>query len=185
MKFVTKKQKNRYALYSLIGSVISINIVIGGILFMMIFEEGINRLRLDDFLAICFYLFLPTLLNLYLINYIFWQIRGYEIIEMSEKTLLIKKLGKIFKHNTVIPLYKIKKIEEQEYNPPRFGDSIWQNSFRIAEFTGEAGGRIKVTYNVKILGFNLKNVIELGQGLSEEEAHLYVQQMNEILSNKQ
>ena len=135
------------------------------------------------FIVYCLLFILPLILvNLYFVNYIFWQIRGYEVIELTAKALSITRKGKLFKDSSIIPMYAIEKIEEnKKYAPTKFGNSIWRNPFLISKIVGEEGGRIRVIYNTKIIGFRLKIAIDFGQGLSKEEAYLYVKQMNEIV----
>jgi len=181
MKIIIKKEKSCFALIQLFAILILFNSVIAFIVFVSLTNVVFEFLSVEDLLTICILLFLPLSFNLYILNYIFWQIRGYEIVEMTENTLSIKRIGKIFKDNSIIPLYKIEKIEEQEYQPIEFGTSIWINPFEFSKIIGETGGRIKVTYNAKAICYSFKIAIDFGLGLSKEDAHLYVQQMNKIL----
>lgn len=181
MKIIIRKKKNLYALSLLFSIIILVDIVAGGIIWIIL-ENGVNSF--DYLLIIGLLFFLPLLFNLYLINYIFWQIRGYEIVELTEKILSIERKGKLFKDSSSIPVNKIEKIKEQKYDPTS-GSPFWTHPFEFSKVIGEEGGRIRVIYNAKIIGYSFKIASDFGQGLSKEEAHLYVQQMNKILSGQQ
>ena len=181
MKVIIRKKKSSYALFQLFGILILVDLVIGFIIFTSFQYDGISGF--DELLVGFIFLSLPLLLNLYLINYIFWQLRGYEIVEMNEKTLSIKRMGKLFNDSSMISTNKIELIKDQKkYDPSKFGDSIWINPFLFSEIAGEEGGKIRVIYKTKIFGFSFKISTFFGQGLSNEEALMYVQQMNKILS---
>ena len=183
MKVVIRKQKSRFSLFMLIMSFTSLNIIVGGNIVFFILNERIS-IRIDELPIICLFLLVTFLINLYIINYIIWQIRGYEIIEMSEEMLSIKRKGKLFHDSSTISINKIVKVEEHKYEPPTFASS-WHNPFMVSKMSGEEGGRIRVIYNTKFLVFRFKIATDFGQGLSKEEACIYVKQMNDILSNRQ
>ena len=113
-------------------------IEIGVIIFIALSQVNFKLISLGNLFITClFFIFLPLLFDLYILNYIFWQVRGYEVVEITEKTLSIKKKGKIFKDNFIIPLYKIKDIREQEYKAIEFGTSIWIKPWEFSDVIGE------------------------------------------------
>ena len=183
MRVIIRKKMSYYSVCTLFTIIIVLDLIIGSFIVTLLEVSDIRRF--DDLLTICLLIFLLLLVNLYLINYIVWQFRGCETVEMTDKILSIKRSGKLFNDNSIISINKIEKIKEQEkYDPSKFSSSIWRNPFMFSKITGEEGGKIRVIYNTKVICFKFKIALDFGQGLSKEEARLYIQMMNEILSEK-
>ncbi|MDR0830367.1 MAG: hypothetical protein LBN95_09720 [Prevotellaceae bacterium] len=186
MKYIITKQKSRFALFVLysfaapmfIASIVSI-VIFCNLIFAIIADgfNGFDNLyfSIGTFLEMFFSVAL-IYIEFYLINYIFWQYRGYEEIEMNDKELIISRKGKIIDDKIAISLNEIKSIEEQYYEPETFFSSIWNTPARFSRTIGEIGGRILVRYGKKI-----KWKIDFGLGLTKEDAKKYVQEMNDIL----
>jgi len=60
------------------------------------------------------------LLGFFILDWILWQIKGFELIRMNNETLTIKKKGKIFSIPEKLNLSQIKNIYLKEYKATTF-----------------------------------------------------------------
>ena len=113
---------------------------------------------------------------LFIVNLILWQFFGYEDVELNGEVFIIHKKGKLINNKFKIPTLKIYSITTQDFEPIKLGSHIFRNPFRFSAEIGEVGGKILIKY-----GRNGKFKTDFGSGLTEKEAKLYVQEMNDFL----
>ncbi len=171
MKFIVHKRKSWYALFNLFVLLLIPIVALTGLILLSIKSHS----SLLDPIAFII-IFLLSWFGFYILNYIFWQFRGYEEIEFNEKELVIWRRGKLKSDKLRIPISSIQTIQEQDYKPINYGERIFRNPFLFSKLIGETGGRILVRY-----GKRIKYKVDFGLGLTPKEAKLYVEQMNEIL----
>jgi hypothetical protein len=123
-------------------------------------------------IIICFLLYA----DFFALDYIFWNFRGYEEVEMNDREITIKNRGKLKEKRIVISLSNIISIQEQDYERKTFFSPPFQTPTGFSNAIGEIGGRIYVIYKEK-----KEKKIEFGLGLTEDEASIYVKQFNDIL----
>lgn len=171
MKFIIRKRKSWYALANLFFILLAVMAVLTIIVVLII--NGFN-----SFSELSWLIILLIGFGLFIMNYIFWQYRGYEEIELNEKEFIVGRKGKLINDKFKILTSTIHSIKEQEYEPVTYTTTIFRNPFLFSKAIGETGGRILVRY-----GKNGKYKIDFGLGLTPDEAKLYVQQMNELLDS--
>lgn len=171
MKYIIKNKKNWHGITILFILLAFPTLV----LMSMIIESNyisIKEALLDSWLIIIILIGF----DLYFLDCIFWQFKGYEDVEINTKELIIKRKGKILKDKFSIPISSIYSVQMQEYEPVTFFSMIFRNPLLFSKAIGETGGRILVLY-----GKNGKHKIDFGLGLTHSEAKLYVKQMTELL----
>lgn len=104
-------------------------------------------------------------LALYVLDIIIWKIRGYEILEMDNRELIVKKRGKLFPTRNIISIIEIEKIQVKDY-PKKFSNLFLR-------LVGTKGGKINIRY--------LGRDIYAGQGLTSEKAYALEKKMNNLL----
>ncbi len=171
MKYIIKKRKSWYALANLFFILLAL---ITALIIIIILIVN----RFNSVLELSWLIILLIGFGLYIMNYIFWQFRGYEEVEINEKEFIIRRKGKLINDKFKIPTSTIHSIQEQEYEPITYTTTIFRNPFLFSKAIGETGGRILAKY-----GETGKYKIDFGLGLTPEEAKLYVQQMNEVLDS--
>lgn len=145
------------------------------VLFSMVIESNyisIKEALLDSWLI----LLILIGFDLYLLDCILWQFKGYEDVEINNKELIVRRKGKIITDKFSIPISSIYSIQMQEYEPVNFFTTIFRNPLLFSKVIGETGGRILVLF-----GKNGKHKIDFGLGLTHSEAKLYVQQITDLL----
>ncbi|HOF15622.1 MAG TPA: hypothetical protein PLF32_02275 [Bacteroidales bacterium] len=120
--------------------------------------------KISDFLIVSVVL---ILVSLFVLDLILWQIKGYEFIEMNEKTLTIRKKGKIFNIPEKINLTQINDIHLENYKA-----TFFTLFFKIMDIEG---GKICIDSS--------DGRIYMGQSLTDKEALRYINEMNEFLSS--
>jgi hypothetical protein len=151
-----------------------IGAIISGIygIFVFFFIILIFLLFINDFFSstptlplILFALFVLILLGFWIIDTFLWQIKGYEIIEIIDKVLIIRKKGKLFASKKEVSFFEIDKIQVKNYPT-----TVFNVFYKIM---GIKGGKI----NIKYLGREMY----IGQGLTDQEAFEYVEALNKLL----
>ena len=177
--FYTKVPTNYFGIFLLFLMFIGVSCILCvsvfafiGSLFGPIYIDIISLL-----LSLLFLLWISLLVyaDLFAIDYILWNIKGYEEVNMDERELIIRKKGMLMKSNISIKLSEIESIQEQNIQET-WRTLLIQNTGRFSRIIGETGGKILVKY-----GKNGKWKIDFGLGLSDSEAKIYVEQMNNIL----
>ena len=171
MKYIIKKRKSWYALTNLLFILLALITALTIITVLIV--NGFNSI-----LELSWLIILIIGFGLYIMNYIFWQFRGYEEVELNDKEFIIRRKGKLINDKFKILTSTIYSIQEQEYEPVTYTTTIFRNPFLFSKAIGETGGRVLVRY-----GKDGKNKIDFGLGLTVDEAKLYVQQMNKILDS--
>lgn len=186
MEIIIKKNKNGFSLMKLFELLFFIT----SLFLISTFVFVVNFLHFDILLFdwkvffsillyLCWLLFLCFFV-FFIINSIFWQFRGFEVVEIDTESLLIKRRGQLVKDVVTIPLNEIISIDQQKYIPVTFKNRFSGNPFSFSRTIGEIGGHIKITYQKK-----KKKTIEFGFGLSKEEAFHFIEQMKEILEQQE
>jgi len=174
ISLIIKKKTSYYALWNLFLLLAAPAMPI----FMMISFSIDAKDTLLDVLKETWFVFLILILfALYPLDYIFWQIKGYEQVEFDINKFTRTRRGKIFRNKFIIHTTDIFSIEEQAYYPETFTSSFFRNPLLLSKTIGETGGRILIRY-----GKNGKHKFDFGLGLTSEEARIYVEEMNKVLS---
>ncbi len=186
MSITIKKRKNWYAFILLAIFSLLLNYIVLSFIYAFILEDisisEITSRSIKETLIIG----LPLiLLDVYLIDRMVWQISGYEQVEVSDNTLIIKKRGKILRYTLRIPFSDIKEVEQQDYQRIGCLSSIWVNPFGASDDIEETGGRVKVTFTEKILFWRATTKLAFGLGFTAEKASGCVEQLKKHLQDYQ
>jgi flagellar biosynthesis protein FliQ len=174
MRYIIKNKANWYAIFNLL-LLLLIPILIVGVFIALSFASNtpIYELSIFEFIS----LLIVIAFGLFIVNWIVWQLNGYEEVTLDEMELFIQRKGKLVNEKFRIKTAIIQTIEEHEYMPITFGSRILRNPFLFSKLIGESGGRIIVKY-----GINKMNKVVFGLGLTPEEARAIVKDMNVFLS---
>lgn len=173
MKFIIKNKTNWYAIVNLL-ILLMIPIFILAIFIALSIASNIPIYKLSLYESI--FLLIVTGFGFYILNWILWQLKGYEEIEFNKDELIIKRKGKLINDKLKIQTSIIQMFEEQAYTPIGIDTYMFRNPLLFSRLIGESGGRILVKY-----GRKKKNKVNFGLGLTPEEARTYAKQMNDIL----
>jgi len=102
-----------------------------------------------------------------ILDFILWQIRGYEYIKIDNTYMTIKKRGKIFKSTNIVNLSDIDDIYLQDYRTTLYTLFI--------RMMGIRGGKICIEY--------LGRKTYIGQSLTNKEAVENIEHLKTALSN--
>lgn len=106
-------------------------------------------------------------LGTFILDWIFWQIRGYEYIKIDNTTITIKKGGKIFNSTNIVSLSDVDNICLEDYRTTIYTLFI--------KTIGIKGGKICIEY--------LGRKIYIGQSLTDKEAVENIEDLKIAFSN--
>jgi hypothetical protein len=113
--------------------------------------EIIYDKKTSDFLIVFIVL---VFIGILILDWIMWQLRGYECIKTDNLTLTIKKGGKIFSSSKIINLFDIDNIYLEDYRT--------RLNTLFVKIIGIRGGKICIEY--------LGRKTYIGQSLTDKEA---------------
>ncbi|HBN05861.1 MAG TPA: hypothetical protein DD434_08765 [Bacteroidales bacterium] len=102
-----------------------------------------------------------------ILDFILWQIRGYEYIKIDNTSITIKKRGKIFNTTNIINLSDVDDIYLQEFKTTLFT--------LFLKMMGIRGGKICIEY--------LGRKTYIGQSLTNKEAVENIDELKKKLEN--
>lgn len=111
-------------------------------------------------------IFVPILLILsaiWYLDFIIWQVRGFEVISMDDDDLIIKKRGKLFNSKVMININDIENIEISKF---KLRYLLFNNHY----FSAFGVGKICVRY--------LGRSYRFGYGISKDEALRHIEEIN-------
>lgn len=119
-------------------------------------------------------IFVPIFLIMFAIwflDFILWQVRGYEVISMDDDDLIIKKRGKLFNSKMMININDIENIEVSKF---KLRYLLFNNLY----FSAFGVGKICVRY--------LGRSYRFGYGITKDDAKEYIEEINaNILQTKE
>jgi len=135
-----------------------------GLILTIIYGLYTTPSRINDFIIIVGFMIIGFLLGF---DYINWQIRGKEILTVSENNIEIKNTGTFFKRHLIIQYYELEKIT--------FDNN--KETLHWIRFWGIGGGLIKIEY--------LGRKKRFGQDLKLKEAEKICNEINEYIEKIQ
>lgn len=115
-------------------------------------------------------IFVPILLimvAIWFLDFILWQLRGYEVITMDDDDLIIKKRGKLFNSKVMININDIENLEASKFK-------LIYLLFTNRYFSPFGVGKISVRY--------LRKTYRFGFGISKDEALRHIEEINTNIS---
>lgn len=157
-----------------IKSIITLSFILCLSLFFCVFYSvsllSLMNVNLSTIISVFIVCFLEVLLMCYLLDEIFWQIRGVEIIEYDLNFIYIIKKGRLFNRYQKISWNNISKISHRKINP------IWEF---ITYFTITGVSLYKLTLFLK----NNKK-IHCGYNLTEVQCLQIINMITKIIEEK-
>ncbi len=176
MKFIVKKDRNWHSIIHLIIlTIVPTTILIICLVSLLLNLDKILEISVNFLLIF----FTSLICSLVTIDYIVWQFKGYEIIEIDQTKFMLLRRGKIFKSKIIIKTSDIISVKECNYQPPRLGDSnsLFNHPFNTSRNIGAIGGKICIEYKEK----KRKEKLYFGFSLTNQETRQYVLKMQDYI----
>lgn len=113
------------------------------------------------------FLIIMIMLAIWFLDFILWQVRGYEVISMDDDDLIVKKRGKLFNSKVMININDIENLEASEFK-------LIYLLFTNRYFSPFGVGKISVRY--------LRRTYRFGFGISKDEALRHIEEINTNIS---